>query len=324
MQINALVYELLTKLYRLRVHLGSSFTTPGKPSDDGKQQTRFESDGYELLKKRLMRTPGIQLTVEGYQPVTGPGSLKYQLFVDTMDGTSNTCRWNDSDAREIGESVTTVISAAPARTHLHFGDIEVGAGLDLRNGQIWIARRGKGAFTFRYGVRGGDGLIGKRNYHKHSPLIACEFYRHSNWVARLLLNQCVEWADTASSFMNILRVPLGETDLFINNPFPEISDEGQRGHELGAIMPFLSEIQGIAVSAKSGDHIEELPFTFDGMTPVMVAVDVETLDYYDKIMKDALRKPLLLPGGVKLTSAQLIRVLNDHIGRQRWRKRELP
>jgi hypothetical protein len=153
-------------------------------------------------------------------------------------------------------------------------------------------------------------------YHQHSPLLAAEFYRLINRLTLFLVNQSVEWTDMHSSFLNILQVVLGKADCFFNNVLPHVSDEGQRGHELGAIMPFVKELGAYALDMRTGRPLAETPFTFDGMTPVMIGVDEKTVEYYRTMI--ATNLSLVTIGSEASSVGDLIEKIVKAVPRERW------
>jgi fructose-1,6-bisphosphatase/inositol monophosphatase family enzyme len=317
------VFAILQDVYGRRLRLGSRIAEEVERTGTGKRQSRLEKMVYDMLPEALRRAGvrNFSLAVEGYQEIT-VGQPTMRIFVDPEDGTSNTARGIETGARDIISDFAIFVAIAPEKEDLRFGDFLLGAGLDWRSGQTWIAARGLGAFTFLYGEVVRRRLVPKRHYHRHNPLLACEFYRHVNWATRLLINHAVEWSDMASSFMNILRVPLGEVDCFFNNVVPAVSTEGQRGHELGAIAPFLSELQGYAIDTRTGNSLLESPFTFNGGTPVIVGVDQRTAEYYREMVEHNLNRPV--PGFTRLTTVcDLIRTLHQTVGVSPWSLREL-
>ncbi|MBI4054063.1 MAG: hypothetical protein HY397_01905 [Candidatus Doudnabacteria bacterium] len=313
-----LLLDLLGRASQLREHLGSRWCEEVQWSDLGKRQTRFERCFSQLLfSNTQLGGLGAIVEVEGWKPrVLGLHAPQYELFVDPMDGTANTCRWQDTGSRLIGSDVTAVIAVAPyerARPLL-FADFFAAGAVDLRSAegenQIWVAEKGRGAWTAANPKATLAPMTPGRNYHRHSPLVACEFFRHVNWATRLLVNQAIEWSDMASSFMNMLRVALGEADCYINNVLPEYSSEGQRGHELGALMPFLSELQGCALDARNRRPLGESRFTFDGMTPVIIGVDRETVDYYLGLINQSLETEIALPDAGPMPLRTLISAIS--------------
>lgn len=319
------MHAVFQDAYARRSRLGKRIAEEVEKTSLGKRQSRLEKMVADMLPEALQRTglKDFRLEVEGNPPVV-VGTPEVQIFVDPVDGTANTARGIETGVREIISDVAMVVAIAPEKEDLRFGDFILGAGLDWRSGQEWIAIVGDGAYTASYGTPYvlKARLSPAKNYHRHNPLLACEFYRHANWATRLLVNQAVEWSDTASSFMNILRVPLGEVDCFFNNVVPGISREGQRGHELGAIMPFLREIQGYAVNTRTGWPLARTLFTFDGMTPVIIGVDQDTVLYYQGIIEKNLNR--LMPGSPQFTTvSELVRVLHSLVGTEPWTLRPL-
>ena len=320
--------EILGELFLVKETLGPNFTREAPLTDLGKRQTVLEQAVYDGLRTLISKIDtGVELFIEGYNPVVNDPekAIEYTWYVDPLDGTANTCRWHDVGARKIGSDFSLVFSLMPLLNHIPtFGDVMIGAGLDWRTGQFWIAQTSVGAFTgWANNPASLRPLKRQTQYHRHSPLLACEFYRHVNWVTRLLANQPVEWSDLASSFINILRVPLGETDCFFNNIIPEISQEGQRGHELGAIMPFITTMGGYAIDMRTGGSLANSPFTFDGMTPVIIGVDRETVCYYWEMMETN-KNRLIEFGGSHYYAYDLIKALHLQLGTQRWSLRDLP
>lgn len=319
----ATVRELLDDVWSLRANFEDQITEEVEPTDLGKRQTLFEKNVAEILKYCKPKVP-VEIIVEGNKPISPSGEEpEFRWYIDPMDGTNNTCRWQDVNARQVPSDFAFVVSVLPVKDNPTFGDVLIGAGLDLRTGQRWIAKTGGVAFTIGIFTDMADGkkdsilekLEPNPQYHNHSPLLACEFYRHINWATRLLVNQAVEWSDMASSFINILRVPLGEVDCFFNNVIPDLSEEGQRGHELAAVMPFIKELGAYAIDTRTGESLEHTPFTFDGMTPVIIGVDKATVEYYWTMIQGNLATP-----GIR----DHIGTIHTAMGTQRWSLRELP
>lgn len=331
--------SILQFAYKTRLNLGDKFAEEHEePTAQGKRQSRLEHAIWKLVKG-LKYGFGFRVHVEGYEPFWPGGRREeYTFYIDPQDGTANAARWQACGNRQIAESMTTVVAVAPNKADLKFGDFVVGGGLDLRNGQIWLAGKGLGVQTEPWNpnplfsflsYRQPREVIRKVQHHRHSPLLACEFYRYANWVTRLLINQNVEWADTASSFMNILRVPLGEVDCFFNNPLAlstQIGDkeviEGQRGHELGAIAVCCQELGAYAIDTRTGKSLQESPFTFDGMTPVIVGVNQQTVEYYRSMIENNAAKLIKL-NGVAMDVREVIAILNSSMGTRQWELRSL-
>lgn len=320
------VKGVLRNIYEQKIGLGARFADEAGLTPGGKRQSLLEKRIYELLvqESAALWMDAFDICVENYPPISKPRT-RYTMYVDPVDGTANTARWVSCGARQIGAAVATVLAIAPKKENLKFGDFTLGAGLDLRDGEYWIASKGEGAWTgTTYLARDTRAVVPKKQYHRHSPLLGSEFYRHINWAARLLVNQAVEWADTASSFVNMLRVPLGETDCFFNNLLPEVSQEGQRGHELGAISVFIKELQGCALDTRTMKPLATSLFTFDSMTPVIIAVDKTTALYYWRMIQKNLNKRVRFAPGRALTVRQAIQLLHKAVGVQPWSLRPLP
>ena len=328
--------SILQFAYEIRKNLGDTFAEEHEEQTaQGKRQSRLEYAIWKLVKG-LKYGFGFRVVMEGYEYFWLSGRREeYTFYIDPEDGTANTARWQACGNRQIGESVATVIAVAPNKADLKYGDFLVGAGLDLRNGQKWLAGKGLGVQTEPWNPhplfshQEPTKVVRKAQYHRHSPLLACEFYRQANWAVRLLINQTVEWADTASSFTNILRVPLGEVDCFFNNPLAlktrireEEVTEGQRGHELGAITVFCEELGGYIIDARTGRPLKDSSFIFDGMTPVIVGVNQDTVEYYQDMMTENAARLTKL-NGVAISAEQLIETLHSLIGTRPWALRPI-
>ena len=313
-----LVSQILGAIYKMRLKLGPAIAQEAEPTNRGKRQSLLELEIYNLLLKLLPRglkrlSLKVRLNVEGWDPVIlGKGDeINFDIWVDAVDGTASAARWIDSGVFTHGLPINTVVSISHAVDQPTFNDFFIGAAVDLHSGQQWIADLAYGAWT-RKKHRSPEwtNLGGRRNYHRHNPRLACEFYRHANWATRLLVNQPVEWTD-----MNILLAVMGETDCFFNNVTPWLSNEGQRGHELGAIYVFVRKLGAYAIDTRTGEDLGKSAFTFDGMTPVIVGVDAATVRYYWDIVNDNLKK---ITGG-----NQVLIDLHNAVGTERWLLRPL-
>ena len=306
--------QLLLDVWKTRDRLGERIAQEAGPTDLSKRQCLLEKEIYETLvaKAGKILTLPVRIVVEGYRAVEND-QARHTLYVDPLDGTASTARWRNTGILEHGLPITTVLSMAPNKLELKFGDFVAAAALDLNSGQQWLAMQNQGALTCSAADLQRKTLFRVKNYPRHSPRLACEFYRHINWATRLLVNQAVEWTDMPSSFMNILLAVLVETDCFFNNVVPEFSHEGQRGHELGAISVFARELGAYAIDTRTGQPLFESLFTFDGMTPCIVGVDRDTVEYYWTMIRENLDKPF---------ESGMMRDVNrrsdQSMARQRW------
>ncbi len=66
------------------------------------------------------------------------------------------------------------------------------------------------------------------------------------------------------------------------------------------------------------------PFTFDGMTPVMIGVDEDTVKYYKEMMEENLEQEIQIYPGLAIKLRDLIPAIHNGIGTQRWSHRDLP
>ncbi len=331
MEFQRLLIDVLTKIHSTRFLLGDRAAEEVQPTARGKRQSRLEEGIISLLfmetgERGLLH--GLNVVAEGNDPIKFPGAA-HTMYVDPVDGTAGFARSIESGVET--SDPATVISIVSNREVVTFGEVVASGGLNLRSGQMWIAADGEGALVGQAQTGWTFARIEPiRLYNRHSPLLASEFYRLINRLTMFLINQPVEWSDFHSSFLNILQVPLGKADCFFNNVLPDVSNEGQRGHELGAIMPFLKEVQGYAMDTHTMRPLEETPFTFDGMTPVVIGVDKATIRYYWKMIQENLYKRIVVADRdgdeeiiCEMSAREVIGLLYKTISTQRWSLRPL-
>lgn len=315
--------ELLVNVFEeigvINRHLGSLAAEEVEPTPTGKRQSQLESEIVAFLKDFVGGFYALQ--AEDYDPIT-PEGAEFAFWSDPVDGTAGLARGIDSDVQ--ASDAASVICVTPNRGALTFGDVIAAGGINLRSGQIWVAEIGAGAWRCS-GEESLTRIEPVRLYHKHSPLLASGFGYPINCLTLGVINQVVEYSDLHSSWMAIMQVCLGKADCYLNNVLPDICEFGQRGHELAAVMPFVYELGGYAMDVRTQRPLVETPFTFDGMTPVIIGVDQATVEYYWSMIQENLARPasraviaeLGLPDVMHMcTIGDLIRLVYKTLGRQ--------
>lgn len=212
------------------------------------------------------------------------------IRVDPLDGTASLARLSRTQARMLSHDFAAVVTIAPFKDDLCFKDLLAAGVLNFGSGQRWMAVAGEGVRIVDPDVRGEFRRYQKPerpNCDMHALRIHVEHFRRVNGLARWLLPYHIENVDMPSSALNILLAALGEGDIFMNNPLPSLDGgfEGQRGHELGIGYVFCREVGGRAIDTRTGNDLGETPYTFDGMTPVILGAYPEVVEKYRSIME---------------------------------------
>lgn len=281
----------------------------------GKRQNKLEAE-LDRVTTKLCLDCGYNLETEGRTPVEAAGA-SFKVYLDPVDGTSGLARTVGTDFHSSDSALMAVVM--PVKEGLKFGDAVGALIINLRSGQAFLAAEGK---VLKANWREAWRPYARApQYHHHTPLLGSDFNRRINRVALgLLIPQEVGWSDIHSSGLNMLQAVIGKVDCVINNPCPNISQEGQRGHELAAMMPFVKILGAVSLDLRTGESLAETPFTFDGMTPSLVAVDQATADYYWNMIKEQAAKTLKI-GDETLTIEEGIRRLIEAIPTKPWKLR---
>jgi len=273
-------------------------TAEVEKTETGARQCRAEKQIWEGVKKRIseINLP-CRYEAEDHYPQDIVENPQFLVRIDLIDGTCDYVR----QQREIPEPFTTVISVSPLKDNLIFDDVIAGGVTDLRNGEWWVADKDKGAVMGCMPRLAGIRMIQDENplrvkiqYQEHTPVHTTDIWRRVNGLTRFLWPQCHEVWNSGSVAMDMILVALGEADIFYNG-LPSISDEGQRGHELGACYRILKEAGGYAIDMRTNEELGKSPFLFDEQTSVVMGVNKEKVDeFWSKIQENlAKAEPLL-------------------------------
>lgn len=257
----------------------------------GKRQNKLEAE-LDRVATEFCLANNYNLETEGKEPVLVP-KAQFKVYLDPVDGTSGLARTVATDFHSSDSALMAVIM--PVQESLKFGDAAGALIINLRSGQSFLAA----ADQVLKSNWGEDWRPYARapQYHRHTPLLGSDFNRRINRVALgLLIPHEVGWSDIHSSGLNMLQAVIGKVDCVINNPCPRISVEGQRGHELAAMMPFVKILGAVSLDLRTGKSLADTPFTFDGMTPSLVAIDKATADYYLNLIQTQAARTITVGG----------------------------
>jgi hypothetical protein len=261
------------------------------PTALGKRQNKLEAE-LDKVATEFCLAHHYSLETEGKAPVLVLGA-EFKIYLDPVDGTSGLARTVGTDFHSSDSALMAVIM--PVKEGLKFGDAAGSLIINLRSGQAFLAA-GEQVLKSDWG-KSWQPYSRQPQYSRHTPLLGSDFNRRINRVALgLLIPQEVGWSDIHSSGLNMLQAVIGKVDCVINNPCPQISTEGQRGHELAAMMPFVKILGAVSLDLRTGESLAATPFTFDGMTPSLVAVDRATADYYLNLIRAQASQTITIGG----------------------------
>lgn len=293
-----------------------TYATEVAPTSKGKRQNLLEEE-LDKAAEKYCRSRGYNLETEGREAVLLSGA-KFKVYLDPVDGTSGLARTVGTDFHSSDSALVVVIM--PEQDNLKFGSTLASLIINLRSGQSFLAAEG-GVFKADFN-KSWESYERKTQYSRHTPLLGSDFNRRINRVALgLLIPQEVGWSDLHSSGLNMLQAVIGKVDMVINNPLPSASDDGQRGHELAAMMPFVQSLGAVAIDLRSGKDLAHTPFTFDDMTPSLIAVDQATADYYLTMIEDNKKRPITLAKDLTLTTEEAIKLMMREVSTTSWQLR---
>jgi len=272
-------------------------------------------DGLYSRGELYLSEIGIIIEAEGHDPIRFEGDDSRFVYVIRLDPSDGSCGYA-RQRRKLFEPVTTVISVSPFKKSPLFRDIIVGGVVDLRNGEWWIAEKGKGSFKGVMDKVNKEGVVFKilPQDHLHTPVHTTDPWRRTNGITRFLWPQSHEVWNSGSVAMDMILIALGEADVFYNG-LPIVSDEGQRGHELGACFRILVEAGGYALDMRTGNTLGDSPFLFDEQTPVVMAINKKKARAFWKKIRENYFK---VNSALKAGEVKSLKDLFEVIPSERW------
>ena len=304
MRVNtyAWLINTLVKLWEIRSRLGDEAARELGTTDMGKRQTQFEYHAVRDVFEHLLERSALQ--AEGWkfdQP--SPTDVDWIIGLDPTDGTAGDARFRGVGVLQSSLPVSLVLTIRRNIPDSTFASVEYAGILDLRSGQIFVARE-QGATTLKEGVW--LPLERKPQYNQHAPAVGWEVARRALAPIRFLIPYEVYpemYSDSNSSAMVMLWSLLGYCDVWFNCELPGIQGAGQRGHELGAAVVFARALGACAIHTKAeggqiiyAQELDNTPYSFDSQTSIILGVDEYIVRHYLSLMNETLNRSMWLLG----------------------------
>lgn len=258
-QTKPIIEECLKGVYKflLTLEKGGDIIKEGGVFGDLKNDTviRADEEANEVILN-ILKKSGVSFKVfsEECELTIGDNPTKL-VAIDPLDGSLNFRR----NKRLPYAAVIAIFSSLKPK----FIDAEIGGVIDLRNGTLWIAEKGKGCY-----VNGAEcQTSGKKEVDGESIIIG-EFYYPENReiVTKAFRDFKGYLRNPGASAYEMTFVADGAVDLYISNQ--------QKNHELGTAYLLIKEAGGTVIDF-DGNDIGKRDYEFNSQTPVIAAATLE-------------------------------------------------